>query len=274
MKQESSNEDRSIGAFQNKDSPVTVEGKPHVIYQKRLDKIEDHVVRVPYHGTSGHLFATSMIANKPTLKVTDAKPLATSVFNSRPHCSAYGVIITPVHFTVGEPLTALPPVGGKGTSAFNGDLIDIVQHTKRVNDFWPHWRKSHLMQLPLVHINPSNKGRVPAVSNVVMSNDPSKDRSTWQVGTVTKVYPSGKGVIRSADINVDEDGKERTVLRSTGRLVSLEAAKEHTSMGPSDTVARGEDVATSDATAPADTNFTDGNDYSGDTDGIELDEKE
>ena len=33
-------------------------------------------------------------------------------------------------------------------------------------------------------------------------------------------------------------------------------------------------VATSDATAPADTNFTDGKDYSGDTDGIELDEEE
>ena len=274
MKQGSGNEDRSIGAFQNKDSSFTVECKPHVIYQKCLDKIEDHVVRVPYHGTSGHLFATSMIANKPTLKVTDAKPLATSVFNSRPHCSAYGVIITPVHFTVGEPLTALPPVGGKGTSAFNGDPINIVQHTKRVNGFWLYWRKSYLMQLPSVHINPRNKGHILAVGDVVMPNDPSKDRSSWQVGTVTKVYPPGNGVIRSAGIKVDEDRKERTAPRSTGRLVSLEEAKEHTSMGPSDTVARGEDVATSDATAPADTNFTDGKDYSGDTDGIELDEEE
>ena len=33
-------------------------------------------------------------------------------------------------------------------------------------------------------------------------------------------------------------------------------------------------VATSDATAPADTNFTDGNDDSGDTDGLELDKEE
>src|SRR5699024_1261779 len=79
--------------------------------------------------------------NKSPSFIVECKPHV--IYQTGLDCSAYGVIITLAHFSAGEPLTALPPVGGKGTGAFNSGPINIVQHTKRVNGFWLYWRKSY-----------------------------------------------------------------------------------------------------------------------------------
>src|SRR5699024_4390622 len=107
------------------------------------------------------------------------------------------------------------------------ELMDVVRHQKRVNGFWRHWLKSYLMQLPSVHVNPKSQGHILQVGDVVMLNDPSKDRTVWPVGVVTKVFQSGDGIVRSAEIKIEEDGTEKIVTRSTGRMVLLEAADEY-----------------------------------------------
>ena len=149
------------------------------------------------------------------------------ILNSRPLFTTDGQVITPAHFTAGRPLIALPPVGGAALKGFSAELMDIVRHQKRVNGFWRQWLKAYLMQLPSVHENPKRHGHLLQVGDIVLLNDPSKDRSVWPIGVVTKVFQSGDGIVRSAEIKIEEDGNEKLVTRSTERMVLLEAADEY-----------------------------------------------
>ena len=106
------------------------------------------------------------------------------------------------------------------------------------------------MQLPSVHVNPKIKGHILKVGDVVLLNDPSKDRCDWPIGVVTKVFQSGDEIIRSAEIKIEENGDEKTVTRSTGRLVLLEAADEHLPTNMADSNEGAEDVASNPPTDP------------------------
>jgi hypothetical protein len=175
------------------------------------------------------------------------------ILNSRPLFVSDGHIITPAHFTSSRSLIQLPPVGGSVLKNFSPELIDIARHQKRVNGFWRQWLKCYLLQLRSVHINSKNQGHILAVGDVVMLNDTSKERPQWPVGTIRKVYDSGDGIIRSAEVTINDGEQEKTVVRSTNRMVLLEAADEHLPTGPIKPDAAGEDVANNSSTMSSET---------------------
>jgi hypothetical protein len=176
------------------------------------------------------------------------------IINSRPLFTIDNQIITPAHFTAGRPLIQLPPVGGDAMKEFSPTLIEITRHQKKVNGFWRNWLKSYLMQLPSAHKNTKQGEHNLAIGDVILLNAPTNDRMMWPIGTITKVFHSGDGIVRSAELKTtNEDGEEKTLVRSTNRMVLLEAANERLPAYPSEPIQEAEDVTANDSVESIDT---------------------
>ena len=127
-----------------------------------------------------------------------------AILNSRPLCPIDtlpddGVdVLTPGHFLIGRPLTALPPLNtttGKSTS------LRRWNHLQKVNDeFWVRWSGEYIN-----HLNKTRKwltpGRNLCAGDIVICKElPEIRPRTWPLARVTRTFPGTDDRVRVVEL--------------------------------------------------------------------------
>lgn len=122
--------------------------------------------------------------------------------------------LTPGHFLVGRPLTALP----------TPTLIDVNEHRltrferleKIRQEFWQRWNKEYLSELQQRTKWRTSKGQLQEGTLALIKED-SLPPMKWSLGRITKVYPGTDGVTRVADLKTSRG----IVRRAFNRICPL-----------------------------------------------------
>ncbi len=136
--------------------------------------------------------------------------------------------LTPGHFLIGQPLTAVPKSDYSDLKLlWRWNLVQKITH-----DFWQRWSKEYIFTL-----NKLNKWRKPtynfAEGDVVLVKRESTFCGKWPMGRIIKVYPGNDGKVRVADVRVGKSTYRRTV----SKLVIL--LQESTEASPKDAASGG-----------------------------------
>lgn len=147
-----------------------------------------------------------------------------AILNSRPLCPLSPspndlLSLSPGHFIVGRPLTALPAPN-------LGDLKESQLHRyerleKIRQHFWQRWQKEYLAELQQRTKWRSNKANLNIGDMVLLAEDNAPPLS-WRLGRVLRLITGSDGIARVADINTSRG----CVRRSLVRLCKLPTAEE------------------------------------------------
>ena len=140
--------------------------------------------------------------------------------NNRPLFTIDGEVITPNHLICGDKLDDFPPIGN-GVTTSNNIVHRYLAHQRRLNGLWTAFTTMYMAQLPTVHKCPPSKEPSIKIGDIVLVPDRKNKRDDWPLATISQVYPSSDGIIRTVEVKF-KDGS--TLKRSTARLVHLEAA--------------------------------------------------
>lgn len=125
-----------------------------------------------------------------------------AILNSRPLFAVYNdpadpEVITPSHFLIGRPMTAIPE---PTYNDVNINRLTRWQHIQLVREhFWRAWSRDYLASL-----QPRKKNRM-EIDNVrpgmiVLLHDKNQPPLQWKLGRVTAVYPGPDNLVRAVDI--------------------------------------------------------------------------
>ncbi|XP_055527681.1 uncharacterized protein LOC129720255 [Wyeomyia smithii] len=127
-----------------------------------------------------------------------------AVMNSRPHFSvsndpADPTVITPAHYLIGRPLTAIPEPSLEDIKATR---LTRLQHLQLLREhFWRAWSRDYLNTL-----QPRKKilRATPKIRNnmIVLLHDRNQPPLNWKLGRITTVYPGDDGLVRTVDVMV------------------------------------------------------------------------
>ncbi|KAG7304901.1 hypothetical protein JYU34_010297 [Plutella xylostella] len=135
--------------------------------------------------------------------------------------------LTPGHFLIGRPLTALP------SPQITRKNITRYEHIEKLRQhFWDRWRKEYLAEL-----QNRTKWRTPE-SNLregamVVLKDNNLPPMLWKLGRVHKTYPGTDGVCRVADF-LTTRGVERRAVNKVVPLPVYEKLENGGFQGPPD----------------------------------------
>lgn len=128
---------------------------------------------------------------------------AEAVLNSRPYLPIHSTSddavcpLTPAHFLIGRPLTALPQ---------KVDLVSKMQNVRRWNlvrrlehQWWQQWRKEFVPQFSQKAkcLTPQTNLKV---DDVVLILDETVFKQLWPIGRVTAVHPGPDKLVRIVDV--------------------------------------------------------------------------
>ncbi|XP_038106811.1 uncharacterized protein LOC119766378 [Culex quinquefasciatus] len=127
-----------------------------------------------------------------------------AVLNSRPLFAtstdpADPEVLTPGHFLIGRPLTAIPEPAYEGTPT---NRLSKWQHLQLLREhFWRAWRRDYLTTL---QPRGKNRKKMPNVrpQMVVLLEEKNAPPLEWKMGIVTQTYPGPDGLVRTADVKV------------------------------------------------------------------------
>ncbi|XP_062703648.1 uncharacterized protein LOC134286094 [Aedes albopictus] len=138
-----------------------------------------------------------------------------AVLNSRPLFShsddpAEGEVITPAHFLIGRPLTAVPEPCYEG---LNTNRLSKWQHLQQMREhFWRSWVHDYLVSL-----QPRGKNfvRFPNVcpGAVVLLEDKTLPPLRWKLGKIVQVYPGEDNLVRVVDVKVGNAVYRRPITK-------------------------------------------------------------
>ncbi|XP_047543339.1 uncharacterized protein LOC125075672 [Vanessa atalanta] len=138
-----------------------------------------------------------------------------SILNSRPlHPLSTSpdvfLALTPGHFLIGRPLTALPSPDLKTenltTTQRYARLEQIRQH------FWRRWQKEYISELQQRTKWRTNLAKL-NIGDLVLIQEDDVPPLSWRLGRITHLYPGPDGVHRVADIKTTRGSIRRTVVR-------------------------------------------------------------
>lgn len=136
-----------------------------------------------------------------------------AVLNSRPlftisNDPADPLVITPAHYLIGRPLTAIPEPSLENVKATR---LTRWQHLQLMREhFWRSWSRDYLNTL-----QPRKKNRR-IMANIrenmiVLLHDRHQPPLNWKLGRITAVYPGEDGLVRTVDILVEGSHYRRPV---------------------------------------------------------------
>lgn len=122
--------------------------------------------------------------------------------------------LTPGHFLVGRPLTALPT---PTLTDANHKRLPLHERLERMRqDFWTRWNKEYIGELQERTKWRASKGLLKEGALVLIKDDSSPPLK-WSLGRVIKVYPGTDGVNRVADLNTSKG----VIRRAFNRICPL-----------------------------------------------------
>jgi len=154
--------------------------------------------RAPHFGGIWESANLKRILSPVKLTYEEFSTQVEACLNSRPlipqqsHSDDGVVVLTPGHFLVGRPLTALPdsPLSYRAISLLKRwHLCQIVRH------FWERWQNEYLCSL-----NKFNKWHFPSrnitVDDIVILNESNMLPTKWPLARVMAVHPGSDDVVR------------------------------------------------------------------------------
>ena len=127
--------------------------------------------------------------------------------------------ITPAHFIIGEPLTALP----ERDWALNDPkhLQRFQRVTAMKQHFWIKWAKEYLVTLQQKY-KWRQSGDQPKLDDIVLLVEPQKPSQQWQLGRITALHPGADGQIRVVEVKTKSGTYKRSVQQVCPLPVSLD----------------------------------------------------
>ncbi|XP_058463127.1 uncharacterized protein LOC131437656 [Malaya genurostris] len=108
-------------------------------------------------------------------------------------------VITPSHYLIGRPLTAIPEPSYEGMNPNRLSRWQLLQQMRE--HFWKAWTRDYLSSL-----QPRNKNciRMPNVQPdmIVLVEDKNLPPQSWKLGRIIKVYPGEDNIVRAVDVRV------------------------------------------------------------------------
>ncbi|XP_071578769.1 uncharacterized protein [Temnothorax nylanderi] len=134
------------------------------------------------------------------------------IINSRPITSLSSDpndmhALTPSHYLVGKPITALPESNLQSVPA---NRLSTWQHITKVRqDFWARWYLEYLNELQRrtkwVKDGPELK-----IGTMVLIKEKNLPCTQWALGRIAKLYPGEDGVVRTVDVKTSKGEMKRT----------------------------------------------------------------
>ena len=173
--------------------------------------------RIPKHNSTGEslikvsktaLYAVFGDQKLTETEFTTAIKLAQNRMNSRPlvrlsdDLKDYNILtITPHHLKLGRPIAMLPSKADKINEADVADTKTVVydRWTERKlvqQEFYLRWQNGHLASLSQ---NKRAENKEAKKGDVISILNARNSRQAWQIASVTKVFPSKDGIVRSVE---------------------------------------------------------------------------
>lgn len=149
---------------------------------------------------------------------------AEAILNSRPICPLSSspndlLSLTPGHFIIGRPLTALPT--RDFTDAKENQLRRYERLEKMRRHFWQRWQKEYLSEMQQRTKWRTNSAKLNVGDMVLLAEDNAPPLA-WRLGRVIRLITGPDGISRVADIHTNRG----CVRRSLVRLCKLPTAEE------------------------------------------------
>lgn len=139
-----------------------------------------------------------------------------SILNSRPLCPMSSTPdqlnpLTPAHFLIGKPLTALPDkdymnVPENRLKRYER-LQSIVQH------FWSRWHKEYLGELQTRSKWQQGTQSTIKIGAIVLVKEENTPPLQWHMGRVTELHPGQDGIVRVVSVLVNKTIVKRAVSK-------------------------------------------------------------
>lgn len=142
----------------------------------------------------------------------------TTMLNSRPLYSNDREIITPYHLILARSINIIPTLNKDSTKESN-ELIDFRILRKKLNVLWTDWHQNYFISLRDLPQNHMKLTTFKLGDQVLCEQITGSDRTTWPIGTITKLYPDVDGINRKVEINING----RNFLRPVHRLILIPA---------------------------------------------------
>lgn len=110
-------------------------------------------------------------------------------------------VITPAHFLIGRPLTAVPEPSYDGIKE---NRLSRFQHIQQMREhFWKAWVRDYLSSLQM---RGKNRERSPNVrpGMIVILHDKGLPPQCWKLGKIHAVYPGEDEFVRAVDVKVGD----------------------------------------------------------------------
>ena len=138
-----------------------------------------------------------------------------AVLNSRPlfiisNDPADPLVITPAHYLIGRPLTAIPEPSLEDIKATR---LSRWQHLQLMREhFWRAWSREYLNTL---QPRKKNLRTMPNIREnmVVLLHDRNQPPLNWKLGRITAVYPGDNGLVRAVDVKAEGSIYRRSINR-------------------------------------------------------------
>lgn len=142
-----------------------------------------------------------------------------AVLNSRPLCPLSSdpndlEALTPGHFLIGQPLTALPEYPFRDVNSNRLSRFELLQQLTQ--SFWSRWNLEYLHLLQQ-RVKWTDKTNPPKVGDLVLLKDANLPPLHWRRGRIVKLYPGADGVPRFSEVMVGNSILKRAVA-SLSRL--------------------------------------------------------
>lgn len=139
-----------------------------------------------------------------------------AVLNSRPLCQLQSLpedcmeVLTPGHFLVGRPLTALPQQSLEILSRPSRKRWNLCQRLSC--EFWLRWKEEYLQTLQQRHKWEREERNV-SVGDVVLIRDQELFTRTWPLAIVTAIHPGTDGRVRAATLRTSKGIYTRPIVK-------------------------------------------------------------
>ncbi|XP_063362754.1 uncharacterized protein LOC134651579 [Cydia amplana] len=144
---------------------------------------------------------------------------AEAVMNSRPLTPLSSdpndfEVLTPGHFLITEPLTALPEYDFEETNIGRLNRFQLLQRLSQ--HFWSRWRNEYLHTLQLRHKWTDSTDSV-KIGDLVLIKEDNYPPLQWRRGRITKLLPGNDNVIRIVELRTQKG----TLMRPVAKLARL-----------------------------------------------------
>lgn len=121
------------------------------------------------------------------------------------------VALTPAHFLIGEALTALPEPDNLIDTPENR-LVRWQLIQKLNQEIWKRWHTEYLTSL-IDRTKWKTQTRNFRVNDLVLIKEDNMPPNKWHMGRITKVLPSGDGIVRAVTVRTSTGEYNRPILK-------------------------------------------------------------